>query len=82
MSECSAVTFRYFILLWHVNIFLWNDWNKSKSFFQSINNIILGRQVEVISTESASYGQKSCQKHKVHGCISATAKVEWLWAKY
>lgn len=48
----------------------------------TINNIILGRQVEVISTECVSYGQKNCQKHKVHGCIAANAKVEWLWAKY
>lgn len=49
---------------------------------RSINNIILGRQVEVIITESVSYGHKTCQKHKVHGCISATSKGEWLWDKY
>lgn len=41
-----------------------------------INNIFLGREVDVISTESVSFGQKSCQKDKVHGCISATAEVE------
>lgn len=57
---------------------------RPKAFFKrmTINNIILGRKVEVISTECVSYGQKSCQKHKVHGWIAATAKVEWLWAKY
>ena len=59
---------------------------RAKAFFfkkrKCINNIILGSQVEVISTESVSYGQMTCQEHKVCGCISATAKVEWLWAKY
>lgn len=51
---------------------------KKNFFFKglSINNIILGRQMEAISTECVSCGQKSCQKHKVQGCISATAKVE------
>lgn len=43
---------------------------------RSINNIILGRRVEVIITESVSNGHKTCQKHKVHGCISATSKGE------
>lgn len=47
-----------------------------------MNNIISGRQVEVISTECVTYGQEICQKHEVRGCIAATAKAEWLWAKY
>lgn len=70
----SNVAFRYVII----------KWLKSKTFlFKKKNkNIILGRRVEVIITESVSNGHKTCQKHRVHGCISATSKGEWLWDKY
>ena len=80
--------FRYFIALRRSNVFLQNGWKESKPFpffffskRMTINNIILGSQVEAISNECVTV-TRVCQKHKVHGCISATATLEWLWAKY
>lgn len=96
--DVSALRFVSQVWKWYLDILfngvIWVCYSKmavtrAKAFFflfflkgRSINNIILGSQVEVISTESVSYGQMTCQKRKVRGCISATAKVEWLWAKY
>lgn len=36
---------------------------------KSINNVILGKRVEVLITKSVSYVCRSCQENKVHGCI-------------
>lgn len=62
----------------HFSVLLYKDLNKQHDFplskGRSINNIILGRRVEVVITASVSYGYKSCQEHKVRGCISATSK--------
>lgn len=79
-AGCRGLIFKYFIVMCHFNMLLYEHLNQSVQFSfprgKSINNIILGRRVEVLITKSVSYGCRSCQEHKVQGCISAACKGE------
>lgn len=69
----QTLLFKCFIVIRHFNMLLCEHLNQSMEFSfprgKSINNIILGKRVEVLVTKSVSYVCRSCQENKVRGCI-------------